>query len=591
MRLRSPGLEKAVRRLVRREIRSSPALRAEYRRYHNPCLERLQWGLAIVVGLPLSLAVLGMLLFVSAFGVMMILILVRDHTDLSLASLALLLMGMLFWARLSGYHRLFGGLKLRTAAYFPVSDHQLLVEALTRVALDGGLVGLVSLITFTYLVWSYDLTAWAYLPAVGAAVLQGVTSAVVCLLVVARLPKNDWIGPVLFVAGSLMIAGGVAGLICAGNGVEPAHPALLWPAFLLLPTGWVVGAFYWGVVQGHAAGWLLLVPAAVLIRAGVRWVQHGIETRELAVDSPDPVPAVFERGILSGPDSIEATSDKATRGSSKGRPNGRLPLPSRERVGVRGHEHDQWASRSSADADADSTEAIEQRILEGGAMGRGEWVRQGWIERLVCRALTEREQTVIEYLTGAPPAWTLQWGTFIIFLILAVGLAWLMQSDGNPAIIPALIVFAWALASSAGFLEKSPDDSLGTWWRSGQAFFPLGFMEASRAVVKVAVLRCLLWLPLTIGFGLVAGWLFGISPLRSAGLGLIPVLLYLGCMPLWISWLFQETVAFKCVHLIVPLFLCLSLFRLLPVEAALAGSLVLASFSAWAYCAWDHHRA
>ncbi len=519
MRLKSPRLERAIRRLARREILASPALRKEFRRDHNPWLKGLGWVLTVIF-LPIGLAPFGIILFVCLLGIMMMHICLNKDTDLSLASLALMLMGILLWTRLSGYHRLFGALDLRTAAYFPLSDRQLLREALKRVSLDGSVVALVFLTAFVYLVWFYDLTAWAYPLAVGAAVAQGLIASVLCLLIVACLPRRPWIGLAVFLVGLVLIACGAAGLLCAGFRVQPVHDAVIWAAIVLPPTGWVLGAFYWGVLQGQAVGWLLLVPAAWLIRGGVRWARRGIATREIAVDSPDPVPVVFDRGVLSAPDSIEAISG-----------GGVQPAPKRPYADAAAAHAPAQAIPSTAvqpqpaPADADSTEAIEQRILEGGAMGRGEWTGQGWIERLVCRALTEREQTVIEYLTDAPPAWTLQWRAFVIILFLVGGLAWFLPGDRNPFLIPPLIAFAWVLSSGFG-------------WVSCQGFFPIGFVEASRAVVKVAVLRSLLLLPLAVGFGLIVGWRFGCSALESAGLGLAPVVLYLGCVPFWICWLF-----------------------------------------------------
>ncbi|MHC4401323.1 MAG: bifunctional DNA primase/polymerase, partial [Planctomycetota bacterium] len=148
----------------------------------------------------------------------------------------------------SGYHRLFGALNLRTAAYLPVSDRQLLGEALKRAGIDAGVVAFVFLAAFPYLIRWNGLTVWAYPLAVGAAVLQGIISSALCLLIVACLPRKPWIGLVVFLVGLVMIAGGAAGLLCAGFRVQPVHDAVIWAAIVLPPTGWILGAFYWGVL-------------------------------------------------------------------------------------------------------------------------------------------------------------------------------------------------------------------------------------------------------------------------------------------------------------------------------------------------------
>ena len=72
--------------------------------------------------------------------------------------------------------------------------------------------------------------------------------------------------------------------------------------------------------------------------------------------------------------------------------------------------------------------------------------------------------------------------------------------------------------------------------------------------------------------------------------GLVPVALYLGCMPLWICWLFQPTVVIGFLWL-VPLSFAL-LLPLGPISLLVDVAILFAvAVLAWAYCAWDHHRA
>ena len=159
MKLNSPAVEKAIRGLVREEIRSSPKLRREYERHRNVWLPALN-AVRMAIALPISLAMLGGLGWV-VFGCLGLMVLgLRWEPTLGLLVIALT--GLTLMNILWEYDRLFPRDSLRTAAHFPLSDRQLLIDALKKKTLDGFGVTVVFLVAFEFLVWFNHLPLWAY---------------------------------------------------------------------------------------------------------------------------------------------------------------------------------------------------------------------------------------------------------------------------------------------------------------------------------------------------------------------------------------------------------------------------------------------
>lgn len=127
-----------------------------------------------------------------------------------------------------------------------------------------------------------------------------------------------------------------------------------------------------------------------------------------------------------------------------------------------------------------------------------DWRKAGLVERIVARTLTEREQTIAEFLTAANPGWTKSWRMMVL-----VGLALLiamkvfsMQSVSGLAVITFIVVLlmggnqAWR-----GFGPAAPVGLPPPLY----ALYPVGFFELHRTVLKIMLVRFLLFLPLLAG--------------------------------------------------------------------------------------------
>lgn len=70
-----------------------------------------------------------------------------------------------------------------------------------------------------------------------------------------------------------------------------------WIASLLaaLPTGWVLGAAWWGVVEGQGVAWSFLLPIGAVIAIAVRWLARGLKVDEIEPGAARSVASITYR--------------------------------------------------------------------------------------------------------------------------------------------------------------------------------------------------------------------------------------------------------------------------------------------------------
>ncbi len=258
--------------------------------------------------------------------------------------------------------------------------------------------------------------------------------------------------------------------------LRPYLEGLCWLGFLSLPTGWVNGAFYYGLLLGHPTGWLWLLPVPFLFLLTHRRLAGHFAIREFTLLPTDEVEAEPE----------------ASCAHLKGR--FRPPLPYRKAT------LEPVVTVSEEDA--------EQKARERSLRAGFDWQRLGWIERLYGRWLTPRERAIAEmYLGGRPPRWSLWWKWM---LAVSGSVLTLLSVPAAPDWISFLAAASGAYAFFA-LLLLGPDlwNRVDRGYLPGPVLWPVAYGELVRVHFKARVLGCLILTPFLLAFGAVAAWRCG----------------------------------------------------------------------------------
>jgi hypothetical protein len=281
--------------------------------------------------------------------------------------------------------------------------------------------------------------------------------------------------------------------------------------FLFCPLGWAHGAFYWGAIQGQPAAYLLLVPPVATLGGLVFSIR-----RQNWIDD-----VLFDQDRLAETAGRDAGHSSTRRGRTVAdivqEPRGRMPVV-----------------QSSRPRRCSSTEAIERRLLGGQWLRGNDWVPWGPVDRFALVVLTPRERLLTECLHQRGSVLTWQ-SLLMLVLLVALGCAILFEPRGedSPEIIPAVIVLCWGVTSL--FLVGA---------MSGYHLLaPVGFSEVTKAIIKVGLMKCLCWLPLTVGFSLAVAARHDVPAPAAIGLGLLPVVVYLAWLPMGACFVFGPALA------------------------------------------------
>jgi len=144
----------------------------------------------------------------------------------------------------------------------------------------------------------------------------------------------------------------------------------------------------------------------------------------------------------------------------------------------------------------DEPAAVESDLRSRRFLERLDWRRLGWTERLVAQILTARERVVTEFLVAANPQWTRKFRGFLTSAVVLVLLARLVipLSGFDPEFLMFLVVY-FVAAQSAGNWRGFATISATGLQPPLYSFYPIGFWELFRAVLKANTARYALSIP------------------------------------------------------------------------------------------------
>lgn len=473
---RANGFEAEVARRARELVAASPAMLAEYKRLHT-------WNVWHSVGryvVASFLAAIGLLMApVSFFFPAFIPLVARFSgtspagaplaTSLALGAQSLVIAALASMAFTMHAGRMFcSPTHLAALAHFPVSDRQLLKRALWEWRWYLAYYLYVLVLLYAPLAWREGLN-WSQACGLGLLLVLQCWHLISLAVILAHRIRRQ-VSVILF--GLSLAFGFYFGsmLLCLliAAPAEQQHWGAL-PA-LLLPTGWINGAIYYGVIRGSLAGWLFLLPVAVTSAYAAWWLRRGYAIREVRVSPLGTVTPVFEYGFPNTPgaedEPIAADEDSPSPASTASVP--------------------------------ESQQLIEKRLQSSPALAPPDWSRRGLIERWIGALLTERERTLLEQFYHGPPLWTTTWVTCTV-LTVAFALLFLLFGRSIPSggLLPfanVVLFVTVALGESLPYVRRL--DSRGSGTPSLHPAFPVGLSEMLSALTKSLWLRAISYVPL-----------------------------------------------------------------------------------------------
>lgn len=499
-------LERAVRRQVRARLRSSELLWREYLPRRRIERWHLAGRLLLVLLTPLMLAVAIFALYMAAVVQLGIGLVEKEGplvgTDngplLPLAFNSIIFTG----ATLLGISELRSALtrskNLARCAYFPVADANFRRERVMKTA-GYWLYALFTAPVFIWLARGHELSVFSWLIVVSMAVSQGLVCVAWVIACVGYSPKpwsTDW----LSFAGLLLLVGGLF-LSFGGAHLRAYERPISWAAFLLLPGGWVNGAFHYGLLEDHPAAWLLLVPAMVLLAAAWRWLHSPYTAIEFVFDAPCEAEAIFAPATLRKP--------PRSRWAEPRRPSAAADFP----------------ATAPAGEGLESPQAITERSL----LAPLNWSRHNWLERFALRRLTDRQWMFIEFRTGESSPLRFGWYVYASAgCFIAAACSPLLAKPEIEIVVKGLTIAGLpeAMFSLFGFLglmlatvdldTLKGRASTAAW----EDYHPVGFRELVATSVRIAFWRMMAIAPLALAAIVARYWLGG-ADWYWAALGLI----------------------------------------------------------------------
>jgi hypothetical protein len=386
--------------------------------------------------------------------------------------------------------------------HLPIADTAFFRAQLKEYALSSVFVPYFLAPGYGYFAWSQGFSVSGWVAAATLALLQWPLFVAVTLLLLGRGPAKA----LAAVGGTLMMASSVVGF--AGPVLPPLGIDIGWLGLLVLPTGWINGAFYFGLVEGRAEGWLLLVPALGVIVLAARRAAQPFAIQELSYSSGGHVIQAIPRKDWSlGPRLAGVAAEAPDR------PYSDHPVPSLAKI----------------------AERVRQRKF----LAPPEWESSGWVERCLVRCLSRRERALAEFLLGGQrPRWTLFWQLEVLWMAVCLAILAI-------PVPPEWVKFlCWAAFFSLVYpkvllVMMPPVGVAGA--VSGQAVLPVSYREVSRVLLKWAVVKNLvLLLPLAAVYGAAAAWRWGAPALFGLLVAMKIVYVLLTLLPWSIMFYFDS---------------------------------------------------
>lgn len=489
MQLRSPQLEKEVRRGVREAIRSDPRLRAEARRHRRGAASRVNTWLQYLASQYFGVLVWGLLA-------------AKAEIRMALAALAFWGLGSVATHAARFRQALYGNEDLAVLFHQPLTDDDVFSVQWTKflrrsLAASSGI--LLPITVFALM----RLNTWQ--DQVVLILLAPLWLAMTILLAV-HLEAFSTRGWHRFLAGCFLIAIALLLPFPEWNSVQQAIVTAAW---WLPPFGWFNYAFYYGVVQREWLSLSLFLPALAFVallpfsvrklRANYRLGEPELppgEDLDLGLDDEAPTqPAADDASAgetaaedqdSNAPDA-EATTHATPR--SRGRPAG--------------------------------TTAVEDFILAKGYMRVSPWWSVGWVERLIMRWFTPQQRLTAAFLGMPSEAFSNSAkASLIVTLIGLLLMMFLGHLSYGLAAIVAFIVLARVSGIHANYWPGIGSAGGGGIHPPLYAGYPLSLPTIAAAMLKANTLHTALAIPMLTLIGAIGAWRMGDPVPLGASIGL-----------------------------------------------------------------------
>ena len=144
----------------------------------------------------------------------------------------------------------------------------------------------------------------------------------------------------------------------------------------------------------------------------------------------------------------------------------------------------------------DKPAEVESEVRSRRFLQHLDWRSVGWIEGLIARTLTARECTVAEFLVAANPQWTRKLRGFLIsaavFLVLV---CFLVANTGLDPTFLVVMGACWLIVQSSGNWRGFATVSAAGPQPPPYSFHPIGFWELFRTILKINTVRYTLSFP------------------------------------------------------------------------------------------------
>jgi len=539
VRLRSRRFERDVRRLVRRELRASPDLWAEYKRRRPRWTEGDAWFIPILLLLEPPVLLYRMVAF--ECGAQSVLVI------LTLQALAMAFLRA---------HQLLCGLyaprDLAPFAPLPISD-----ESLFRHQWGS---------TVRSSLWALYVFPAVYLalaapqsgrPAAlaGAAALAGFQWALI-LSLGALIARYFRLGHVSVISAVLLVA--FFACLVGWNGPNAWLSRELGLALAATPAGWVTHAFHHGLLRGNPLAFLAVVPALLVVLPAawiVRAMRKGYDTARID----------FFRDI----ETAEAEAGQSIEEQVAARAG--VPLESVEDAALAAELEDAIENALAASA--------QRGILEGRFLAPMQWRRGGLLEQIVGWSLGRRERIAAEFMVGAAPNWTRRWRfAAIIAAIAALVLSFWRVAPQGPVIWAGVLATLFAVPVLGGSWAALGRVPCGEHFSPLYALFPVTYREMASVICVANAIRCVAWLPVAAAYSALFAAPLGLTPLGGATWAAKGAAVAIAAQPLLVAWRVaysgsgHENLDLTRLGLLVPLVLGSAGFAAGAAAFAVAGS-------------------
>lgn len=483
--LASSSAEKAIRKLAKARIQSSPQLRRQYWMARGGWR---YWGLWITAATA-STFVIPLLLFVFPGTGGWQLTECRDRTE-GLASITMAAFVAAVVALIHGNwlrRELTRSTSMALLGQLPISDLGFLRN---RTALSLGLSLVFLIVCLAYaagiaLGGGFGASEIGMLLGLGIAewLMVAATSILIPMLL-PQVARGEVAGGLVVLL--LAFAGGA--IVAWGLGLMqlPAAEVVLDVILKATPTGWPLLMMLDGIVQPQAGTWWLAIPVGLAVVAAAAvyfWLERSYIIREVTIENGMIGIAVGEKEWqilnLETDDSTTAEVDPS------------LLARLQRRFNV----------EPETDDDEISPAEASMLVRDGDFLEREQWTSAGFVERLIASVLSDRERLAVELMTGNSPSWTksLVLGTTtslaVVALLLLIDQAFqirLIAMGGH-------VAFFGLISTLNGTWKAALWKSSNGQTCSSMSVVPISQSEAERVSMVLGAVRAFCLLPFAIG--------------------------------------------------------------------------------------------